>query len=589
MYMEKIQKDIQEIAEAIAELTVKDVVVYNKDFKRIAGTGIYALRIDQVIPEETLVNKLYQKKEAFLRIKGKNDEYNDVCNNCPVREKCTELSSVGHPVFLNDEIIGSIWVVACDDFESKRMLIKEKEYKRFLKRMSDLISDRIVKIISNEQLKIESDMINEILNEINDGVMVIDERHRIKLVNNQASKILKVDRQKLVNISFEDLMKLEQTKLFPENRIDNNVDTWTIDGRELKIVYSVIPMQLNLSVVNHIISFKQAKDIINLAKELSDNLLFKDIIGKSKSIENVKMLTEKAAETDSNILLVGETGTGKEIFARTIHRLSKRKNEPFIAVNCASIPETLLESELFGYDKGSFTGALSSGKKGKFELAHGGTLFLDEIGDMPLSLQPKILRVLQEKNIERIGGTNTVDIDVRIFSATHKDLAKMVDEGKFRADLFYRINVIPIVLPPLRERESDVLICADYFAEMYCKKTGKKRPDFSREVTEYFLEYSWPGNVRELQNTVEYVVSMCQEATIKLNDLPPYIREKKYVNNDGTKKLKERLEEYEKVIITESCHNIGNEQNDREKIAKQLGIGIASLYRKIKKHNIKLS
>ncbi len=584
MFLRKIQKDIQKVAEAIAELTVKDVIIFDRHCTRIAGTGMFVSMLNKSAPKNSLVEKLYKTKKPVFMIKQKG---NETCDNCSNKENCKEISSIGHPIFLDKDVIGSIWVVACDEYESNRIIKKEKEYKHFLKRMSEFIEGKIKNIIYSEKLEIEAEMINKILNKVNDCVLVIDENNKIKLVNERACKILFAKKENLIEKTFEETITTEKKINFEKNVIDV-VDSWKISNNQYKIIYSIIPMKSNSIIVNHIITFRKVDDILNLAEGIKEDNIFNslNIIGKSKAVEKIKLLSERAAETDSNILLLGETGTGKEVFARAIHNISKRRGKPFVAVNCASIPETLLESELFGYDKGSFTGALSTGKKGKFEMATGGTLFLDEIGDMPLNLQPKILRALQENIVERIGGAGPINIDVRIISATNKNLREEVKNGSFREDLYYRINVIPIDLPPLRERENDVIICAHYFLKTYCEKY-KKKLNFSKEVIEYFQVYEWPGNLRELQNVVEYAMNMCQAEEIKIIDLPMYIKGKMNSNESGKiYNLRERIDQYEKEVIRQALEITGCDGEAKEEAAKQLDIGIASLYRKIRKYNL---
>ncbi|MCX7821495.1 MAG: sigma 54-interacting transcriptional regulator [Brevinematales bacterium] len=262
---------------------------------------------------------------------------------------------------------------------------------------------------------------------------------------------------------------------------------------------------------------------VTLKQELYKNYSFNNIIGKNKKMMDIFKLVQSVADSMASILILGESGTGKELIAKAIHYASSRRDGPFVSINCASIPETLLESELFGYKKGAFTGAATD-KKGKFQLANGGTLFLDEIGDMPLYLQAKILRALQEKEIEPLGSETKVKIDIRLISATNKPIDLWVKEGKFREDLFYRINVIEIKLPPLRERKDDIPILANYFVKKYAEKNNRKVRGFSEEALLILQNYKWPGNVRELENIVERAVLLCEGSEIGIEDLPDYLR-----------------------------------------------------------------
>lgn len=288
---------------------------------------------------------------------------------------------------------------------------------------------------------------------------------------------------------------------------------------------------------------------------------------------NVKMqkvyeLAKKVAKSSSNVLILGESGTGKEVLAKYIHFCSERKG-PFVAVNCAAIPEELLEAELFGYEKGAFTGAIKN-KPGKFEIAHKGTLFLDEVGELSPKLQAKLLRVIQEKQVERLGGEVPIKVDVRILSATNKNLEREVKEGRFREDLYFRLNVIPIEIPPLRERKEDLKLLTQFFLKKFCEREGLEEKVFSSEVWKVWLNYHWPGNIRELQNLVERLVILTDGKEITLKDLPSFLLEKKV-------ELKETKEINEKFYFT----NFPLKEFDEE------GIDLNEVLREIEKYYLK--
>jgi DNA-binding NtrC family response regulator len=278
-----------------------------------------------------------------------------------------------------------------------------------------------------------------------------------------------------------------------------------------------------------------------LKRELQQSKGFGQFVGESKSMHEVFDLIDKVSRNNVTVLIRGESGTGKEMVARTIHDLSLRKLRPFISLNCAAIPRELIESELFGYEKGAFTGAGAS-KQGKFELANGGTMFLDEIGDMSLDTQAKVLRVLQERKFERVGGTESIEVDVRILSATHRDLQKQIRDGLFREDLFYRINVVEIELPPLRKRNGDVLLLAKYFLEMFAQKHKINVTHFSNEAMKILMDYEWPGNVRELINVVERGVVLSNGEEIAKDALPADLLDPKSARSSGAIGVKEILE-----------------------------------------------
>ncbi|MCX8069534.1 MAG: sigma-54 dependent transcriptional regulator [Thermodesulfovibrionales bacterium] len=316
------------------------------------------------------------------------------------------------------------------------------------------------------------------------------------------------------------------------------------------------------------------------------------IIGSSKPIREIYDIIEKVANTDSTVLILGESGTGKELIAKNIHYRSKRATKPFIHVNCAAIPSELLESELFGYEKGAFTGAFTS-RAGKFEIAHLGTILLDEIGDMPSQLQAKILRVLQERSFERIGGIKTVTVDVRIIAATNKNLQNTVAEGKFREDLFYRLNVIPITIEPLRKRKEDIPELCNFFIERFKKKFNREMT-INTSVFEYLKNYSWPGNVRELENLIERLFVLKHDDIITSSDLPEGIRNcgipeipdfvddeiNPFINGID---LNAALESYEKRLI---IHALELHDGVKTRAAKYLNVKRTSLIEKMKRYKI---
>ena len=274
--------------------------------------------------------------------------------------------------------------------------------------------------------------------------------------------------------------------------------------------------------VRRVLRERELQDEVNaLRSELSDRYSFQSILSKNPKMHAIFELISNVAQTASTVLVEGETGTGKELIARAIHQASPRKEGPMVAINCAAVPETLLESELFGHEKGSFTGAVGQ-RKGRFELADGGTLFLDEVGDVPATMQAKLLRVLQERCFERVGGTQTVDVDVRLVAATNRPLQQMVKDGKFREDLYYRLNVIKIELPPLRDRPEDIPLLAAHFVEKYCPK-GPTPKQFSPEAMELMLRYSWPGNIRQLENAIERACITSKDDVIRPENLPPEV------------------------------------------------------------------
>lgn len=329
---------------------------------------------------------------------------------------------------------------------------------------------------------------------------------------------------------------------------------------------------------------------VALKSKITQIYRFENIIGVSGKMQEVFQKVTKVANTDATVLLRGESGTGKELIARAIHYQSVRKEAALVEINCASIPENLLESEIFGHEKGAFTGAYKM-KKGKFEIAHGGTIFLDEIGDLPLGLQSKLLRVLQERSFTRVGGVDNVEVDARLIAATNSDLEKIMEEKKFREDLYYRLNVVPIIIPPLRERIEDIGVLTDHFVQKYAQKNNRDIMGLSDSARQLLIDYEWPGNVRELENAIENAIIMCEADIVQPEDLPGYLRVRdksravsigKKVEDTKHLSFKERLEFYEKEIIRQALNDTNG---NKTQAAKKLGFTLRTLRNKVNKYN----
>lgn len=342
--------------------------------------------------------------------------------------------------------------------------------------------------------------------------------------------------------------------------------------------------RLLITIRNAIENNELRDEVEKLRQELQEKYQFKNIIGQSGAMQEVFRSINKVIDSNVTVLLQGESGTGKELIARAIHyEGSKRRNKPFVAVNCSALPESLLESELFGHEKGSFTGA-SNRRIGKFELADGGTVFLDEIGEMTPATQVKVLRVLQEREFERVGGNDLVKVDVRVISATNKDIEEAVHKSEFREDLFYRLAVFPIKLPSLRERKEDIPLMAQFFMERYADREEKDIKSISPDALEMVQAYHWPGNVRELENAMERAVILASGKDIVVNDLPPNVRvigERKVV--DTSKTLNTWIENLEEEALRKALLEC---EGNVSLTARKLGIGRATIYRKAKKYGL---
>jgi transcriptional regulator with PAS, ATPase and Fis domain len=348
----------------------------------------------------------------------------------------------------------------------------------------------------------------------------------------------------------------------------------------------IVTKQRETETINITSDLNQMNEFFDNVTDILSNIeareLFPEIVGSSAPMRNIFTRILKVAPTDSTVLISGESGTGKELIASAIYEHSLRKGKPFIKINCVAIPEGLLESEFFGHEKGSFTGAIEQ-KKGKFELANKGTVFLDEIGDMPMSTQAKLLRVLQEKEFERVGGTKTIQVDIRIIAATNKNLSDMIKNGTFREDLYFRLNVFPVTIPPLRERKEDIVLLANHFM-----KSSKLKLRLSNSALQKIIDYGWPGNVRELKNVIEQASILNEDGIIKPHHLPG-IADKNVQDMDDVNEnmpIDEKLNIMEKEIIIEALRKTGGVQ---VKAANLLGINQRSLWHRIKKHQIDIS
>ncbi|GAX62307.1 response regulator [Candidatus Scalindua japonica] len=351
--------------------------------------------------------------------------------------------------------------------------------------------------------------------------------------------------------------------------------------------YLLKPININhlRAVVGKVVEKQNiVRSNIELHKQLEEKFGFAGIIGNSQQMHRIFSILKQIASTTATVLVVGESGTGKELIARAIHYNGPRKNNPFVELNSAAISESLLESELFGHEKGAFTGALQL-RKGKFEYANNGSLFLDEVGDMPLTTQAKLLRLIEDGRIVRIGSNESIKIDVRIIAATNKDLGELVKEGKFREDLYFRFNVICLRLPPLRERQEDIFLLMDSFIKEFSKKNGKNIKDISPEARKILFRYDWPGNVRELRNCIESMIVFNQNGVLDIDDIPEHIYKSNRTALTGPVfPVGVTLDEMEKELIKNTLAYVGG---NRGETAKILGIGERTLYRKLEKYGLK--
>jgi len=472
---------------------------------------------------------------------------------------------------LNDTFLGEVRVAACGGSEAEQ----------YLRHVSSMLAAQVAAMQAQQQVR----QLRAVLEAIDEGALIVNGGGSVEYANATAARLLGLEPRELLDKPMARIWPdLKVLKSFPRERE-------SLSGEELyrrgdRWVHFIVTMRpLDGTGGGRIITFwdpTEARYLTGPAENTVLRFTFADIIGRSEVIQQVKERAMRAAAGNSTVLITGESGTGKGVFARAIHSASPRARGPFVSVNCGAIPENLLESELFGYEGGAFTGASRKGKAGKFELADKGTIFLDEIGEMPLHLQVKLLHVLQNREIERVGGTRKVPVDIRIIAASNRDLDKMMQERKFRKDLYFRLGVIPLHIPPLRERKEDIPLFIEHCLNRYAQKLNREPCILSPAVKELFLKYHWPGNVRELENAIEYAMNMCSGNVIEVEHLPPRIYREAEAEIGGSEStLKLLLQDYERRIFEQYLRRFGHSSQAKNDIAKALGISRATLYRKL--------
>lgn len=591
--MEKeLIKFLQQVAVAVSSVLEFDVTITDSNYRRVAGTGKYKELIGTSVPSNSSFGFTLQTKKPKVTFDVQNDP---VCRECEYRKGCRETCHICYPLICEQEIVGSLAMLGFSDAQQTRLKREFKKYFSFLKAMGELVVYAVQSFQALKETKEAKDQIRGIINALNEGIIAINQEGEIISCNQAASELLGFTHFKLAGKNIADISPDEP--MLKVLKSGKTIQNYEVDNKKKGLAYisTARPLLSGKKIVGAVGLLQDIKVIHNIAYNYSaahPDRPIDYILGEHPQIVKVKELALRAARGEANILITGESGTGKELFARAIHYHSKRQANPFIAVNCAALPKDLLESELFGFEEGSFTGAKKGGKPGKFKLADKGTLFLDEIADCSLSLQAKLLRVLDRGELQKIGSSKINKVDVRVLTATNKNLESMVESGEFREDLFFRLNVVPLWIPPLRERNSDIPLIFNYFLQKYRDETSII-PQLSATVLKAICSYHWPGNVRELENTVQYIYSVCSENEIKLNHLPQRIlkeitTEKKINQNPGKNSGISTIAEMEKDMILRGLKKFGSSNEGKELLASQLGISRSTLYRKINKYKLRL-
>lgn len=527
----------------------------------IRVSDIYQRKIREVIPASELGQVLHDGKPQSARLK--------------IGEKLVITNR--SPIYQEGNIIGAVAIFQ-DGSELQELLSR---------------LDNTQTILTN---------LENIFENAYDGVIVVNKDGFITRITKAYCRFLHVKPEEAIGRYVTDILPNSRMHIVAQTGVAEIGEIMQILDKEAMVMR--IPLRENGELVGAVgkVMFRDVQELRSLAEKLNllENKLkfyekelqhyqkfrytFADIVGKSSSLLRAKMLGEKAALGKSTVLLRGESGTGKELFAHAIHAASSRADHPFVRVNCGAIPAELLEAELFGYEEGAFTGAKKGGKPGKFELANGGTIFLDEIGDLPLPMQAKVLRVLQEKEVERVGGNQLQQLDIRIIAATHRSLEQMIEAGKFRQDLYYRLNVFTITIPSLRERDNDIFYLSEYLLAKFRRELGSGVRRLDTQVENLFQHYPWPGNVRELQNVIERAVNVAEGENILLEDLPLYLRDVESRRGKSVlRSLALEVAEAEQNAISKALKAAGG---NKVRAAELLGIHRANLYRKMERYGI---
>ncbi len=580
-----IQPSVQKIADAIAAVLKIEVEIANHHFIRVAGTGQQKTSILHKMEGDLVYQSAIRTGGPIII---ENPGYELVCERCVYYKNCNETGEICTPITYEGNVIGVIGLLAFNEEQKKRLFESTDEILTFLNKMANLIATKLHEHEMIEQLTKTSEKLSKIMNLVNQGIIVVNNHGEIHNINEKAKSLLGMD---------DDTSLSSQTKMLLSLLVKNEeISQETIKLSVKSEEKSFFLVKQNISNLGkkdeYLLIIQSVDEIEHLAERAAEEQRkpFSQIIGVSPQMKELKDYAFKVSNSNSTILIQGESGTGKEEFAKAIHFSSPRKEHPFITVNCGAIPDTLLESELFGYEKGAFTGANNNGKQGKFELAHNGTIFLDEIGEMPSLLQVKLLRVIQEREIERLGGSKPIPVNVRIIAATNRNLQSMVDKGDFREDLYFRLNVIPMFIPSLRNRKEDILKISDHLIAIYNKSFSANVLGFEKEVQQLMLNYSWPGNVRELKNFIEYLFNFISEGWITIEKTGDMIRRKLNLHKSVSSEEKRTfsLKEMEREMIKKALKHVDSMNLNIEDASKLLGVSRATLFRKIKKYQIEI-
>ncbi|MCK9240339.1 sigma 54-interacting transcriptional regulator [Desulfocurvus sp.] len=586
-----MQAYVQTYADVISHVTGIDVEIMDSAMLRIAGTGVYAPGVGSSMEQAGEVYK--EVMLAHETILVDSPRHHRVCFRCPDRDNCQERCSLATPIADGDTLYGVIGLVCFNDADRRRVLDSVDSYTAFISFLADALARKVEEQNRLDRVSRFLDLMLQVVDVPGQGIMLFDENGRLTYCNTPARALFGLPADARMDLG---AVQCSGQGLYGFEEFEVRAP----DGRRHSLQGRLQKLDAGPHAKATLFVFELPSRLAQFVGDLSAGGTpagFDNLIGRSQAIGKLKDRAMKVADSNSTVLITGESGTGKELLARAIHQASPRRDFPFIAINCGSIPDTLLESELFGYVGGAFTGASNKGRMGKFELAGGGVIFLDEISSIPLYMQVKLLRVLQERVVVRLGSNRPVHVDVRVIAATNENLQDCIRRNAFREDLYYRLNVIPLDIPPLRERAGDVAILADFFLDKYCSLFQKRKPRLRAPLLRMLEGYAWPGNVRELEHVMEYAVNMMPESgALGLDCLPSQllenIREGRGDGGAPPAALRdepppaappevEPLRALEERAIRAALDRYGRSTEGKRQAARALGLGLATLYRKM--------
>lgn len=579
---------LDDLVDSFANVLDLEFTILNADpIVRVSGTGKYK-NYGWTNSENNFTPRVIATGEPIVVLDTSGYEFN------VARENPQYYSILLYPIILESKVEGVLVLASFNPKQQNIILSKHEKLTRYLSKTASLISAKLEQERLVDCFTKTNKQLSTVFESVKNGLILYEAGGHLLQTNTKAKNMMHIDDTNMFLNFSKPIYSIAEDAIKKQDILEKEVHV-TMNGQNYSFIVEGIPVKESHDEALCII--KNFRDVQNTITQNDSGKLDTEIVTCNPTMVKIKEKIGQVAKNSSNILLLGESGTGKELFARAIHENSPRKGHPFVSVNCAAIPEALLESELFGYEEGSFTGAKKGGRIGKFMLAHHGTLFLDEIGDMPLYMQAKLLRVLNDKKVDRIGSSTLVEVDVRIIAATNKNLEEMIEKKEFREDLYYRLSVIPIRIPPLRDRKEDIHLLIDYFISKYNKKLLKNIKGVSDGVYKLMLNYYWPGNVRELENCIEYMVNFEQKDLVSEENIPQKLIQKQNKNiepesvshkydfaaNGIGRSLKELTQEFHKEVILSMNASYGGQpslENIRE-ICSALDISLATYYRKL--------